>query len=129
MSYFATNYTYILTHTMLPVPNSFENYMYIVFYEKNILFKNGVLLITLFYFVFIIFLFILCVWVFFCMCVYAPCACLLHTDSRRGHQISLNWSYSCELPCASWELNPVLITHAEISSTVVHICNTSDGEM
>lgn len=88
MSYFATNYTYILTHTMLPVPNSFENYMYIVFYEKNILFKNGVLLITLFYFVFIIFLFILCVWVFFLhVCLCTMCLPVAYRFQKRASDL------------------------------------------
>lgn len=49
--------------------------------------------------------FLLCVWVF-CSNAYVSCVCLIPMEVRRGHWMSWDWSYSYELPCGRWELNP-----------------------
>lgn len=38
---------------------------------------------------------------FACMYVSVPPLC-----TKGGSRIPWGWSYSCELPCGSWELNP-----------------------
>lgn len=65
------------------------------FIKATFLFKNGVLLITLFYFVFIIFLCVLCVRVF------------LSASMSVHHVRAWGWSYSCcKLPCGGLGIEP-----------------------
>lgn len=46
-------------------------------------------------------------WTFYYMVIYVLPVCLVHTETRRRHQILWDWvTTGCKLPCGGWELNP-----------------------